>query len=237
MKNIGNTEDDPFDLTVTNDLIVGSSITTPIINFGPYPFTYSRGEWTPRSTTLRIIGLGPGCTLTNWQGQYNEIGNGSYTKVGDLVTLYFSTSVFFNGANNAGGTYRTPVIYNLPFRCKDTVLASETTMSGIISEASFPNGLIAGTPVPLAVTLDGNYTCTALEAGATFISSTPPLYIDPIEYVTDGTILFIACAQSQYAPPASWAGLEGNVYNSNVLAPVNGYEAAFKGSITYFTDE
>lgn len=252
MKNIGNTEnkdENQFvqnDLFVGNDLIVGNEIfgnqislpESGSINFGSIPFKYSRGSWTPVQSTLKIIGLGPNCEIADWYSPRDVVGVGSYVRTGSLVTVFFETSVTFDGTNNDSLSFRTPVIQGLPFRCKDNVVPTELAMSGVV-EAIFPNGYVAGIAAPLAVTMDGNFTSTILEAGATFVSREPPVYNNPITWSTDGRTIFLSCSQSQYTliGGLAWTGLEGNVYNANVIFTGSNYKSEFKGSITYFTDE
>lgn len=263
MKNIGNTEnkdENEFvqnDLTVGNDLIVGNNITATSIttetliatdsisipqfgsiNFGNIPFKYSRGSWTPVQSTLKIIGLGPACENVDWFEPRDVVGIGSYVRTGSLVTVFFETSVTIDGTNNDSLSFRTPVIQGLPFRCKDNVAPTDLAMSGVV-EAIFPNGYVAGLAAPLAVTMDGGYTSTVLEVGTTFTSREPPVYNNPITWTTDGRTIFLACTQSQYTliGALAWTGLEGNVYNANIIFSGTNYKSEFKGSLTYFTDE
>jgi len=274
MKNISNTEKDPFNLNVVNNLEVGNDIvvdnsittnniatntlttntlttntlttntlttntlTTNTINFGMQPFTYSTGAWTPVQSTLKIIGLGPSCESRFWYEQRNVSSAGYYIKIGGMVTVYFETSVTFDGGSNDSLSYRTPIIEGLPYTCRTNTPVT-VNMSGIIEEASFPNGYAGGIAAPLATTMDGSYIATILEEGSTFVSATPPLYENPITYVTDGRTLFLSCSQSQYTllGGLGWSGLSGNVYNANVIFTGSNYKSSFKGSLTYFTDE
>jgi hypothetical protein len=268
MKNIGNTENNDQDLTVQNNLTVGndisangittatlgaSGITTQTliasenisiptfgsINFGINPFKYERGSWTPAQSTLKIIGLGPSCENVDWFEPRNVIGVGSYVRVGSLVTVYYETSVTFDGTNNDSLSFRTPVIQGLPFRCRDTVILAKAAMSGVMDAVTFPNGYVAGLAAPLAVTMDGGYEATVLEVGSTFESREPPIYNNPITWPTDGRTIFLTCSQSQYTliGALAWTGLEGHVYNANVIFTGTGYISRFQGSLTYFTDE
>jgi hypothetical protein len=264
MKNVENNKDDPINQNVTNNLTVGNNITaggtvsgnivtantvssntmitgtlsTTSINFGAFPFTYATGTWTPVQATLKIIGLGPSCSRQLWFDERSVSSAGYYVKIGAQVTVYFETTVTFDGFSNDSLSYRTPIIEGLPFVCR-TSTPINVNMSGVIEEASFPNGYALGVAPPLAVTMDGGFTVTALEVGSTFVSATPPLYANPITYVTDGRTLFLTCSQSQYTliGAIAWSGLNGNVYNANVIFTGTNYISAFKGSLTYFTDE
>ena len=235
---VGNDVDVQNNLTVGNNATIVGTLTVPTINFGLNPFSYSQGSWTPEQSTIRVIGLGPASENVDWTGARDIFAAGSYVKLGSLVTVYYETSVTFDGTSNDSLLYRTPVIQNLPFRCKDNATPTDLAMSGVV-EGNFPNGYAAGIPAPLAVTMDGGYTSTILEAGTTFTSRTPPFYNNPITWVTDGRTIFLSCAQSQYTliGGLSWASLEGNVYNANVIFTGSNYKSEFKGSLTYFTDE
>lgn len=226
--------------TVDSDLISTNSLILPAngsINFGLNPFTYTQGTWTPLQSTLKIIGLGPASENVDWDSPRNVTSYGYYIKLGGLVTVYFETSVTFDGLNNDNLSFRTPVIQGLPFRSK-TPTANDLAMGGVV-EAVFPNGYVLGLAAPLAVTMDGGFQSQVLEQGATFTSREPPAYNNPITWVNDGYTIFLSCAQSQFTllGGIGWTGLEGNVYNANIIFTGTNYVSSFKGSLTYFTDE
>jgi len=247
MKNISNSEPYPDTINLLGLNVAGSisagnlvapTITTDRINFGPYPFTYSTGTWTPTQSTLKIIGLGPACVNVDWNLPRNVTSFGSYVKLGNLVTVYFETSVTFDGLNNDYLSYRTPVIQGLPFRCKTP--ATQIEMLGVVDAdiGEWDGRGFAGTSIPGSVVMDGSFTSKVLETGALFTSRTPPSYVDPITWPSDGRTIFLSCAQTLVGVVGyDWAGMDGNVYNTNVSVLFSNYVSTFKGSLTYFTDE
>jgi hypothetical protein len=220
-----------------------TSITTPLINFGSFPFTYSRGVWTPVMRTLRKIGLFvTGLEVRDWATNEGPVeiltNNGYYTKIGGQVTVFYEVATRFWGNGNDSLTYRTPIIQGLPFKCSTSGTPINVRMTGAMDDAGFPNGYALGLPVPLAVTMDGGFTSTVLEEGYVFETATPPFYGNGETWTADGYTMTTNCAQSQFTliEGLAWSGLPGNLYNANILAGSQ-YTAKFVGSVTYFTDE
>jgi len=222
-----------------------TSLTTPLINFGSFPFTYSRGVWTPVMRTLRGIGLAVDLEVIDWAAVEGPVeiltNNGYYTKIGSQVTVFYEVVTRFWGNGNDSFAYRTPIIQGLPFKCSTSGTPIKVRMAGVMDDAGFPNGYILGLPVPFLVTMDGGYTATVLEEGYVFETKAPPFYVNNKTWTADGYTMTINCAQSQYIVTLSgvtvlWSGLEGNLYNANVLLGSQ-YTARFVGSVTYFTDE
>jgi hypothetical protein len=266
MKNLGNTENTDQDLTVQNDLTVGNdlvagTITTTTINatgiftenlqasenitiptfgsiiYGVNPFKYSRGTFTPRSRC--IVSDGTIFTKDDWFDFSNASGEGYYERYGNVVTAYFNATVDFGGTlNDFLDRLRIPVIDALPFVCANRGGAPRVASSAAITSYSFPDGYAAGIAAPLTITMDAGFQATVYEAGETIIPKLPPLYANTTPWTSDGTTLIISCTQSQYSVLglSIFSGLEGPANNFNVLI-TGTYNAQFRGSITYFTNE
>jgi len=242
------TSNELFRVRGTGGFVVGgastfnTSLTTPLINFGSFPFTYSRGVWTPVMRTLRQIGLAPPILeVRDWATSGGPVevlaNNGYYTKIGSQVTVFYEVATRFWGNQNDSLTYRTPIIQGLPFKCSTSGTPINVRMTGVM-DAEFPNGYFGGIAAPLAVTMDGGFTATVLEDGYLFDTRTPPFYVNSATWTADGYTMTISCAQSQYTlfGGIAWSGLQGNLYNANILVGSQ-YTARFVGSVTYFTDE
>lgn len=226
-------------------LITTQAINLPTlgsINFGINPFTYRRGTWNPVPRTLRLLGLGPTLEVRDWSTAggpvVNSLLNGYFVKCGFQVTVFFETETNFWGSGNDSLTYRTPIIQGLPFKCISEGTPINVRMSGVMDDVDFPNGYAGGIAAPLAVVMDGSFVATIPEEGFLFTTRTPPFYVNQGQWVADGYTITISCAQSQFTllGGVAWSGLEGTLYNANVLA-LSQYTARFTGSVTYFTDE
>ena len=220
-----------------------TSITTPLINFGSFPFAYSKGVWTPVMRNLRKTNLfSAALEVKDWATNEGPaeilVNNGYYTKIGSQVTVFYEVATRFWGNGNDFFTYQTTIIQGLPFKCSTPGTPIYVRMTGGMDEAGFPNGYALGLPIPLAVTMDGGFSATVLEEGYPFETSTPPLYVDSSTWTADGYTMTINCSQSQFTliEGLAWSGLEGNLYNANILVGSQ-YTARFVGSVTYFTDE
>lgn len=265
MKNIGNTENKEEDQFVQNDLTVGNDIFTEgittstlnaggittetliasenisiptfgSINFGINPFKYSRGNFTPRS---RCIEDNDGSFENiNWHDSSNQTGTGYYERYGNVVTVYFNTSVQFGGEfNDLLYSLRIPVVDNLPFTCgRPGAVSIESGCT--ITDYSFPNGYILGIAAPLTITMDGTFTGTIYESGMVLNPALPPLYVEGSPWTSDGKTVVISCGQSQFLTNGltTFGGLVGPAYNFNVIV-TGSYTSQFRGTITYFTNE
>ena len=220
--------------TTTNDVIIRNKLFV-----GNSPFTFNTGTWTPASTCLKANGGGTAYVNTTWDAEFGNSGSGFYTRCGNQVTVFFEVVTSYFGTNNdfLSGR-RIPTIANLPFKCITSGTGIDIIVSGIVSEQEFPNGYVAGLAAPLAITMDGNWQCTAYEENYVYDPKFPPLYASTLPWTSDGYTLVVSCAQSQYSVLGltTFSGLDGPASNFNVLAGSGPYLANFKGSITYFTE-
>lgn len=268
MKNISNSPPFNLDvtnnLTVGNDLEVkntiaastigattvnatnlnSQSLTTNTINaqsilLNGTPLLFSAGSWTPLFKVFRGFRDGSPLVKESWNGVYDNITAGTYTKVGKAVTIWFSVKCSFSGfQNDVLFAPKYPIVDNLPFRCNDPSTQLNLVFEADCSNVQYPNNYIGAFPVPLVTTYEGNYSLKLSELGTTFIPQIPPFY-DPSGLdtaVLDGKTIIFECRQASSIPAVADWTKEGTVTNAPVLALGN-YTIAFTGSVTYFTDE
>jgi hypothetical protein len=206
-------------------------------------FGYTKGSWTP---TLRGIKASSSSTFS-WTGISYQTQNGFYTKIGNLVTVWYDIVCSMPGSSNAYTTnFGFLAIGGLPYKILNSSTAINLSSQQILTNSSWPNGIAGDSNIPsiASPTFPYPYTAIAYEYGATV-----PLSEYIVVNVSDGNWTatgydLLLYGQTQVfgveigIPPYSLIGSAfTQITNFNILSTVPNYtNIAFSGSISYYTD-